>query len=191
MIPEIEKRKARRALSDKPVPAEVLERIMGAAVLAPSCFNNQPWRFVVVEREPYLTAVKAALSENNYWAKPAPVIIVVCTKADLDCAPADGREYASFDTGLAAQNCILQAVKEGLVAHPIAGFSPDNVRSALGIPPDFTVITLIIMGYPGNPSLLNEKHRKAENSERIRLPRHQVVMYDSWSTSGPDTGPDV
>ncbi len=189
IVPEIEKRRARRALSTQAIPPETIERIMDAAVLAPSCANNQPWRFVVVHSEPYLSQVKTALSEGNYWAGKAPLIIVVCTREDLDCRPADGRKYALFDTGLAAGNCILQAGREGLIAHPIAGFTPDTVRRTCGIPDDVTVITLIIVGFPGDTTHLSEKHRKAENAERVRLPRDRVVMFNSWSV--PDSGPSA
>ena len=48
IVPEIE---TRRALSEEPVPEDVLARIMTAATYAPSCFNNQPWRFLVVSRD--------------------------------------------------------------------------------------------------------------------------------------------
>jgi hypothetical protein len=51
IVPEIETRRARRALREEPVPEEVLARIMTAATYAPSCFNNQPWRFLVVSRD--------------------------------------------------------------------------------------------------------------------------------------------
>jgi len=184
-IPEIEKRKSKRAISNKNIPPEVIGRIMTTATLAPSCFNNQPWRFIVVHEEPFLKNVKAALSTGNYWARPAPVIIVSCTKSDLDCLPPDGREYAYFDTGLAAENCMLQAVKEGLIAHPIAGFNQADVKKALSVPEEYTVITLIVMGYPGDPSVLNEKHRQAEDAGRDRLPLDQVVMYDKWDSNIP------
>jgi len=183
IIPEIKKRKSRRALSNKNVPPEVIERVMIAATFAPSCFNNQPWRFIVVHEEPFLQNVKAALSTGNYWAVQAPVIIAVCTKSDLDCLPPDGREYAYFDTGLAAENCMLQAVKEGLIAHPIAGFTQADVKKALSVPEEYTVITLIVMGYPGDPSVLNEKHRQAETEERRRLPLLKVVMYNRFVKS--------
>jgi nitroreductase len=48
LIPEIAVRRANRALSEKKVPSEVVGRIMTAAIYAPSCFNNQSWRFLVI-----------------------------------------------------------------------------------------------------------------------------------------------
>ena len=58
---------------------------MTAATYAPSCFNNQSWRFMVVTNDEALTKVHGALSSGNYWVKKAPVIVVVATKPDLDC----------------------------------------------------------------------------------------------------------
>jgi nitroreductase len=179
-IPEIEKRKSRRALSNKAIQPEIIERLMTAATWAPSCFNNQPWRFIVVNEESFLKGIKAALSEGNYWARSAPLIIAVCTKVDLGCRSSDGRDSAFFDTGLAVENLILQAVKEGLIAHPIAGYTPSVVKRVLSIPEDYTVLTLVIIGYPGDPALLNEKHRQAETGERQRNPLDKAVMYDRW-----------
>ena len=48
---EIETRRARRGLNEKAIPEDVLARIMTAATYAPSCFNNQPWRFLIANRE--------------------------------------------------------------------------------------------------------------------------------------------
>ena len=51
ILEEIEIRRVRRALSEKPVPGDALARNMTAATYAPSCFNNQPWRFLVINRD--------------------------------------------------------------------------------------------------------------------------------------------
>ena len=69
--PLIQIRRAWRALSEEPVSQEEITRLIEAAHLAPSCFNNQPWRFVVATGE-RLEAVKEALAGGNYWAKLAP-----------------------------------------------------------------------------------------------------------------------
>jgi nitroreductase len=47
LIHEIEIRRAKRALDEKEIPKEMIGRIMTAATYAPSCFNNQSWRFLV------------------------------------------------------------------------------------------------------------------------------------------------
>ena len=183
----IEQRRARRALSGKPVPDEVMRRVMRAATYAPSCFNNQPWRFVVLTGEEELAKAKDGLSTGNYWAGKAPVIVLAVTRQDLDCRLSQGRDYAYFDLGQAVQSLILQATAEGLIAHPIAGFKPAVIKEAFSIPEGYVLLTLIIIGYPGDAAHLNEKHRQLEISERSRKPDRQVVGWNRWIEGEPKT----
>ena len=88
-----------------------------------------------------------------------------------------------FDCGLATQNLVLQAVKEGLYAHPIAGFNPFKIKEKFSIPEDFIVITLVAVGYPGDDTVLNEKHKQLEHSPRIRKPESEVICYNVWEFS--------
>jgi nitroreductase len=86
-----------------------------------------------------------ALSQGNEWAQSASMIVAVFSKKDDDCVIKD-REYYLFDTGMATAHLILRATELGLVAHPIAGFSPKMTRKILNIPEEMNVITLIIVG---------------------------------------------
>jgi nitroreductase len=181
LLKEIDERRAKRALSNAPIPSAALTRIMTAATYAPSCFNNQSWRFLVITESDTLIKAHDALTDANYWAKKAPALVVVVTKPDLDCQLSDGRDYAFFDCGLATQNLLLQAAKEGIYAHPMAGFDPLVVKKAFGIPDEFTVITLVALGFPGSDADLNEKHRKAESSPRLRKPEQEVLCYNAWT----------
>jgi nitroreductase len=146
IVREIDLRRARRALDTKPIPKEVLDRILQAALIAPSCFNNQPWRFVVVNDRDTLKSVKEYLPEGNYWARQSPCIVCAATEKELDCSLSGRREYALFDTGLAVEN-------------------------------------LVVLGYPGDPSLLSEKHRQAEAAEQERKLREETVAFNGWSFS--------
>jgi len=142
ILKEIEERRAKRALDpSKPVSEETIRRLLTAATHAPSCYNHQSWRFLVATEKRALDKLHQALSGGNYWAKRAPVMIAVATRDDLDCRLSDRRDYALFDCGLAVENMILQAVHEGLIAHPMAGFDPLKVKELFGIPPEYVVIT--------------------------------------------------
>jgi nitroreductase len=127
-----------------------------------------------------LTKIHEALPDANYWVKKASMVVVVATRLDLGCQLNDHRDYALFDCGLATENLVLQAVKEGLYAHPIAGFNPLKIKENFSIPEDFIVITLVAVGYPGNDTFLNEKHRQLEHSPRIQKPESEVICYDTW-----------
>jgi nitroreductase len=157
---------------------------MSAATYAPSCFNSQPWRFLVVNREKELEMVKEHLAGGNYWAKKAPVIVLVFTKPELDCTLSDRRDYAFFSTGLAVENLMLQATKEGLYAHPIAGYKPLPLKEAFGVESDMVLLTLVIIGYPGDAAHLSDKHREQEHSARDRKPEDEVIMFNRWEGVG-------
>ena len=180
LLKEIERRRAKRALSKEKIPEDIINRIMTAATFAPSCFNYQSWRFLVATNDGALVKVHNALSEGNYWVKKAPIVVVVATKPDLDCQLSDRRDYAFFDCGLATENLVLQAFKEGLYAHPIAGYDPLKVKEGFNIPDEYIVITMVAVGYPGDDSSLNEKHKKLEHSPRDRKPEEDVICYNVW-----------
>lgn len=174
--PIIAARRAYRALSPEPIARETLERLVEAAHLAPSCFNNQPWRFVVATG-PELEKVKAALPGGNYWAQRAPAILALASHRDLDCKLSDNRDYFLFGCGMATAFLMIQATQMGLVAHPIAGYDPLAVKEALGIPTEYVLITLIVMGRRGDPSVLGDKHREIELGPRERKPLPAVLMW--------------
>ena len=180
ILKEIEQRRALRAFSDKNVSEETLTRVLKAATLAPSCANKQPWRFLVLNTPENLNLVKSHLSGGNYWGRRSPAIIAVITREDLDSRLEGNRNYAFFDTGMACMNLQLQAQSEGLISHPIAGFEAVALRKALGISDSYTLLTLILLGYPGEDSVLSEKHRTAEHSARIRKPLQEVVFFNQW-----------
>ncbi|MGB5397364.1 MAG: nitroreductase family protein, partial [Gammaproteobacteria bacterium] len=68
---------------DRPVEAEKLQALLEAARWAPSCFNDQPWRFIVCNRHTneaaWETAVGVLADKNQLWARQAPLLILVCS----------------------------------------------------------------------------------------------------------------
>jgi len=145
VIQAIHERRAYRSLEPMEIAEELIRDLAQNAQLAPSCFNNQPTRFVFVHEPERLKNLHEALSEGNKWASVASMIVAVFSRREDDCLIKD-REYHQFDCGLAAAFLILRATELGFVAHPIAGFSPRKTREILGIPEEYKVITLIIVG---------------------------------------------
>lgn len=180
----IRKRRALRVLSDQPIDDGVARSLIEAARLAPSCFNNQPWRFIIVRSETVLSAVRDALSGGNRWAIRSPLIFVVAAQRDDDCKLSDRRDYFLFDCGLAVSQLIIRAVELGLIAHPIAGYDPDAVKQALDIPDEYVVITLIICAHPGDDdALLSETQREIEQDRPERHPIQEDFFIDFWGRS--------
>lgn len=190
-------RRSYRFITSEPLPAGTASRIVEAGTLSPSCFNNQPWRIVAAGNQEgggvdgaALEALKATLSEGNAWAKAAPLIIAIAVRASDDCRMDDGRDYALFDAGLCAMGMIVQAASEGLVAHPIAGYNPKKAKSALGIPADYVLATLLIVarrnsGDPGEDPVLSTSQKTAESGPRSRKPLAEVASFGHWDMGRP------
>lgn len=180
----IEKRRAYRSLAPAEITEQLVRELGRAAQLAPSCFNNQPARFVFVFEPDVLQAMHTVLSAGNEWAREASLIVAVFSRKEDDCVIKD-REYHQFDCGLAVAFLILRATELGLVAHPIAGFSPRKTKEVLGIPGDYQVITLIIVGRRADriSPLLSEKQVEWEKNRPVRLPLDKVVHLNRFQAS--------
>ena len=174
-------RRARRIIDDKrPLTEDEIDSLVESMRLSPSCFNNQPWRPVFVYGADQLAQIKTALSKGNEWAHRAMLIIAMATKAADDCIIGD-RQYFLFDCGLAVGELVLRATEMGLIAHPIAGFSPKRAREVLGIPDEFTVITFVICGHPGSDdSVLSDKQKDEEAARPPRKPIGENFFKDKW-----------
>ncbi len=170
VIQAINERRAFRSLEPVEITEALIKDLAEAARLAPSCFNNQPWRFIFVHDTEVLKSMREALSEGNKWAYSASLIIAVFSQKEDDCVIRD-REYHQFDCGLGAGFLILRATELGLVAHPIAGYSPKKTKEILGIPEEYQVITLIIVGKHSEEisSILSEKQAELEKERPARL----------------------
>lgn len=178
LLKAIGDRRAYRAIKDGPLPEGALALILEAGTLAPSCYNNQPWRVVAAEGDS-LAALKGALAEGNAWATRAPAILAVAARESEDCRLEDGRDYALFDAGLCAMNMITQATALGLVAHPIAGYNPKKAKAALGIPGDYVLIALIVLGAKGEIEGQDAALLQPWQIERDRGPRQRKALAET------------
>jgi nitroreductase len=178
----IETRRAYRCLEKASITDDVISELALAAQLTASCFNNQPWRFIFVKNEEILGRMKEAMNKGNEWTHASSMIIAVITKKEFDCVIKE-REYYLFDTGMAVSAMILRATEMNLVAHPIAGYSPEKVKEILKIPEDFNVITLIIVGKKSekeNNGLLNPHQVEAEKQRPERIPFERIFSLDKF-----------
>ena len=177
----IEKRRAYRSLEPVGITKELIYDLAKCAQITASCFNNQPWRYVFVYDSETLMKMHEALSSGNIWAHKASMIIVVIGKKEDDCVIKD-RIYYRFDIGMATEAMILRATELGLIAHPIAGYSPKKTREILGIPEDLDVITLVIVGKHSDKidPVLSEKQTQAEKKRPERIHIDEFVYINRY-----------
>ncbi len=178
----IHARRAYRSLKPVEITRELVEDLATHAGLSASCFNNQPWRFVFVYDRETLEEMWGALGRGNEWVQLASMIVAVFSRPEDDCRIRD-RVYHQFDVGMATATMILRATELGLVAHPIAGFSPKKVREILGIPGDYQVITLMNVGKKadGIHPYLSDDQARAETERPERLPLERYAYHNRYT----------
>jgi len=144
----ITSRRSIRRFEDKPVPEELVSRVMDAARHAPSANNSQPWEFVIVTEK----SLKEKISKANIYGgflEDAPAVIV--TLSDSDKSPS----HCVEDCSAAIENLMVAAYASGLGTCWVAIYNPstkereDLVRDILDIPKRFRVIAAVAIGYPG------------------------------------------
>jgi nitroreductase len=178
------KRRAYRSLEPFEITEEIIVGLATAAQLAPSCFNNQPWRFVFVYDKDMLVKMREAISRGNEWTHAASLIIAVFGKKEDDC-DTSGREYYLFDIGMASAFIQLRATELGLVAHPIVGFHEDKVKEILEIPQEMKVITLINVGKKSDTisEVLSDKQASWEKKRPKRKSIDEFVFRNRYEKS--------
>jgi len=167
----IKTRRSVRAFADKPVPDDVLTRVLEAARIAPSGSNRQPSRFVVV-RTPQLRQALVAACHQQAFIATAPVVVAACG-CDIQYDRGDwmGEHAVIVDVAIAMDHLILAARAEGLGTCWIGSFSDEQVKAILRIPEGWHVIALTPLGYPKGDLFVETTDRK---------PLQEIVFYDMW-----------
>ncbi|MBN1347982.1 nitroreductase family protein [candidate division KSB1 bacterium] len=166
----LQDRKTSRAFSAQKLSDETIFTLMQGTQLTASCYNHQSWRFLFLTEQDALEKAHQALSGGNGWAKRAPLLVIGFSRHDFDCEFADSRKYYLFDLGMATQTLLLVATELDLIARPMAGFSPEGLREAFDIAPEFEIYIVIAVGYQGNLEDLEKRWQIKSKASRTRNP---------------------
>lgn len=157
--------------------------LLEAARWAPSCFNDQPWRYIVFDKSKDETAWENALTilaeKNQLWAKNAPLLILAIAANNFS-HNGNANRWSHYDTGAATLNLVLQAESVGLVAHQMGGFDADNARTIFEIPQDYTLMSMLAIGYQAEETVLPDEFRQAEVEDRARNNIDELVFHGAW-----------
>lgn len=163
----IHKRQSVRKYLPKPVSRDIIEKCLEAARLAPSACNNQPWSFIVVDKQELKDklaqeAFSGVYSMNSFAKNAAALIVVITERPSYITRLAGyfkGVQYSLIDIGIACEHLSLQAAEDGLGTCMLGWFNEPGVRKLLKIPRDKKIDLIVSMGYPETEEI-REKMRK-------------------------------
>ena len=171
--------------ASKSVSQEQVIALLEAARWAPSCFGDEPWRFIVWNKGTNESAWQQAFDclapSNQTWVKAAPVLMLVCANTLFGHNQTPNR-WGQYDTGAAAENLCLQASSMGLVVHQMGGFNADKARETFTIPDQYTPMAMLAVGYEGDANNLPDELKARELAERKRKPLGELFFDSAWGT---------
>lgn len=176
-----------RAFDSKlPVSNEQIIALCEAARWAPSCFGEQPWRFVIWNRHEdevsWKKVVDCLSPGNQEWAKNAPLLILATSAQTFSHNDSTNR-WNGYDTGAATLNLCLQATSMGLVSHQMGGFNTDLLKANFTLPDDISLWSIIAIGHPAALDSLNEQQLERELKARERSPLSAHFYSHHWGNS--------
>jgi nitroreductase len=163
-----------REYTDRPVPEDVLTKILQAGRATGSAKNSQPWRFVVLKDRQHRHDLANMIMAPRNLDRCAIAIAVVLLN-----------ERLRFDAGRVAQNMMVAAWALGVGSCPnsVRPDEHDRMRKDLGAPADAAIATIITLGYPasGQP-----RPRAKADPEKIltklnRLPLEELVHRERFT----------
>lgn len=148
-----------------------IDKLLQAAMTAPSAMDKRPWEFYAITSEKMLQTIRGAMPYGKY---NAPLIIVVAVN-DLRALPLSMHDFSYCDAGAATENILLEATNLGLGA-VWCGVWPQKARmkalgKALNLSPLMRPFAAIYIGHPAG--ITNPKNKY--NKNRIHLIQDEAI----------------
>jgi len=160
-------RRSVRKYSNKEISEEFIDKMLKAAMYAPSARNYQPWQFIVVNERNKLDDL-SEVHPYGKMLKEATLAILVCGDRQLE--PNDA--YLSQNCSAATQNILLAAYDLGIGSVWLGVYPREqrmnDISKYFNLPEYILPISLISMGFPGEKKEFPERYNE------------DCVHYNGW-----------
>lgn len=160
------------------ISSDDLHAILEAARLAPSAFNEQPWRFIVGKRgEETFNQILNGLGEfNQKWAKNSSALLLVAgTKQRSNGDPHPSYQY---DLGLSVSQGTFEAHHRGYVTHQMTGFNHDVMCKTFDLT-TFEPVVVVAIGKQDSSDILPAQMAEREKAQPSRKELSELILKGS------------
>ena len=172
--------------SDRELSQENVLALLEAARWAPSCYGDEPWRYIVCNKKDNVGAWDKAYSclaeGNQSWAKDAPLLILVIADSVMR-RNGNPNRWGQYDTGAASMSLCLQATDIGLMVHQMGGFNAERARELFAIPEQYIPMAMMTVGYQLPLEMISADVKERELSERSRRPLAENFFDGQWGNA--------
>lgn len=169
VLDNIATRTSIRDYEARPVEKEKIEKMLRAAMAAPTAMNKQPWHFVVVDQRNVLDAL-AGTNPYAKMLKKAPLAIVVCGNTDK-MIEGGGRDFWIQDASAATENLLLAAHAMGLGAVWTGAYPSEerciSISKVLSLSDNLIPLNMIVVGYPAEHPQPKQKFKEENISYNV------------------------
>ncbi len=169
VLDNIATRTSVRDYEARPVEKEKIEKMLRAAMAAPTAMNKQPWHFVVVDQRNVLDAL-AGTNPYAKMLKKAPLAIVVCGNTDK-MIEGSGRDFWIQDASAATENLLLAAHAMGLGAVWTGAYPSEerciSISKVLSLSDNLIPLNMIVVGYPAEQPQPKQKFKEENISYNV------------------------
>ena len=170
---------------DLAVNHEQVIALCEAARWAPSCYGDQPWRFIIwdqhVDKKQWQQALDCLSPGNQQWAKNASLLILATSVKTFSHNDLTNR-WVGYDTGSASISLCLQATAMGLMSHQMGGYDSDKLRSVFALPENIEMWAMIAVGHPAPLDSLDDEQLERELKARERRPLTEQFFSGGWKS---------
>ncbi len=153
-----------RQFADKPVPAEVIERILEAGQTAPTACNFQPQHVFVIQSEEALAKMRKCTKCHFN----APLGMLVCYDSTQSWKRKyDGQDSGWVDASIVTTHLMLEAWDQGVGSTWVMYFIPEAVKAEFELPDHLIPAALLVMGYPAEDAQVNPLHHQTKALQEI------------------------
>ena len=155
-----------------------LHSILEAARLAPSAFNEQPWRFIFGKRgdETFQQILNGLGEFNQMWAKNSSALLLVAgTKQRANGDPHPSYQY---DLGLAVSQGTFEAHHRGYITHQMTGFNHDVMCQTFDLT-TFEPVVVVAIGRQADSDILPAQMAEREKALPNRKPLAELIIKGS------------
>ena len=176
----------------RPVPVERAKLLscLEAARWSASSYNDQPWSFLVAEREngaEFERMLGCLVEFNQAWAKHAGVLLIAVAAKNFT-HNGQPNAVAEYDVGQAAASLTIQATALGLAVHQMAGIDREKIRQTYHVPATHAPLTALAVGYAADrSSSADAPLAERDATPRTRKPISQFVFTSQWNQALPNS----
>lgn len=151
-----------RRITDKPVEQEKLDRILAAALAAPTAKNLQPYKLWLFKSEEAIEKLK----QTTNYTFGAPIMIAVGVKpSEAFTRPFDGKNFADVDGSIIATHIMLAVEAEGLATTWVGYFDAPKLKELFPQMAEYEMIAIFPIGYAHEKAVPSNRHAERRSVE--------------------------